>query len=192
MSAVGILGGTFDPVHLGHLITAQSLLEIRKLEKIIFIPSYISPHKTDQEITEGNHRLRMLELAIEKNKFFEISDFELKKTSVSYTVNTLEELSKKYKNIELIIGLDNLLDFQNWKNPDRIIELAKLVVLKRRIEDEKIIRNKYYKAAEFIDTPLIEISSSEIRERIKNKLPISFLVPEKVEDYILSNKLYKE
>ena len=192
MSAVGILGGTFDPIHLGHLITAQSLLEIRKLEKIIFIPSYISPHKTDQEITGEKHRLKMLELATEENKFFEISDIELSEGSVSYTVDTLEKLSKKFKKIELIIGLDNLLDFHNWKNPDRIIELAKLVVLKKRIDDNKVNKNKYYRAAEFIDTPLIEISSSEIRERVKNKLPINYLVPEKVKEHILRNKLYKE
>lgn len=197
MNAVGILGGTFDPVHFGHLITAQSLLEIRKLKKIIFIPSYISPHKTDQEITEGNHRLRMLELAVygieslpSGGQAFEVSNIELKKESISYTVDTLEELSKQYENIELIIGLDNLLEFHTWKNPDRIIELAKLVVLKRRIADEKIIKNKYYNAADFIDTPLIEISSSEIRERVKNSLPIDFLVPQKVKEYILTNNLY--
>lgn len=192
MKKIGILGGTFDPIHFGHLITAQSVLEIRNLEKIIFIPSYISPHKTDQIITEGKQRLKMIELAIENHNFFEVSDYELKKGEISYTVNTLEYFSKKYKNIELIIGIDNLISFDSWKDPDRILKLAKLVVLNRRIDNKKIIKNNYYNAADFVDTPLIEISSSEIRERIKNNLTIDFLVPKKVSKYIFENNLYRD
>jgi nicotinate-nucleotide adenylyltransferase len=192
VSKLGIFGGTFDPIHLGHLITAQSVLEIRKLEKILFIPSYISPHKTDQVITEGKYRLKMVELAIEGNKHFEVSDYELNKKDISFTVETLYKVSQKYKNIELIIGIDNLLEFDTWKNPDKILELAKLVVLKRRVEDEKLRKNKFYKAADFVDTPLIEISSSEIRERVKNNLSIDFLVPSKVNQYIQKHNLYMD
>jgi nicotinate-nucleotide adenylyltransferase len=192
VNKLGIFGGTFDPIHFGHLITAQSVLEIRKLEKIIFVPSFISPHKTDQIITEGNHRLKMVELAIQGNKFFEVSDFELKKKSISYTIDTLRELSKKNENLELIIGIDNLLEFDKWKEPSEILEIVKLVVLKRRINDKKIEKNKYYKAADFVETPLIEISSSEIRERVKNNLSIDFLVPGKVNQYIQTHNLYRD
>jgi nicotinate-nucleotide adenylyltransferase len=192
VSKLGIFGGTFDPIHLGHLITAQSVLELRKLEKILFIPSFISPHKTDQVITEGKHRLKMIELAIEGNKYFEVSDFEIRKKNISYTVDTLYELSGKNKKIELIIGIDNLLKFGTWKEPDKILKLAKLVVLKRRIGEEKIRKNKYYKTADFVETPLIEISSSEIRERVKNNLSVDFLVPSKVNQYIQKHNLYRD
>ncbi len=192
MSSVGILGGTFDPIHLGHLITAQAVKEIRDLEKIIFVPAYISPHKKNKFSSHEFHRLKMIQLAIEEIPFFEFSDIELKAKSISYTVKTLEELKKKYNKLEFIIGYDNIINFNTWKNPDKIIELAELVVLRRRTNDKKIEKDKYYKAAHFVKTPVVEISSSEIRNRIKEEKPIDFLVPQKVKGYIYTFNLYKE
>jgi len=192
MIAVGILGGTFDPIHLGHLITAQAVKEIRNLDKIIFIPAYISPHKTDKFSAKGIHRLKMLELAIEGFPCFEFSDIELKAKSISYTVKTLEEFKKSFENLEFIIGYDNIINFNTWKNPDKVIELAKLIVLRRRTDDIKTERDKYYRAAHFVKTPVIEISSSDIRKRIKEGKPIDFLVPQKVKEYINTFNLYKE
>jgi nicotinate-nucleotide adenylyltransferase len=192
VTKVGILGGTFNPVHLGHLITAQAVKEIRNLDKIIFIPAYISPHKTDKISESTLHRLKMLQLAIEEIPCFEFSDIELKAKSISYTVKTLEEFKKKYDNLEFIIGYDNIINFHTWKNPDRIVELADLVVLRRKTNDEKIEKDKYYKAANFVKTPVIEISSSEIRNRIKEGKAIDFLVPKKVKEYINTFNLYKE
>ena len=192
MSAVGILGGTFDPVHLGHLITAQAVKEIRNLEKIIFIPAYISPHKTDRISAPEIHRLKMLQMVVEDVPYFEFSDIELKAKSISYTVNTLLEFKKNYNDLELIIGYDNILNFNTWKDPDKIIELAKLIVLRRRTNDEKAEKDKYYKAAQIVKTPVIEISSSEIRNRIKEGKPIDFFVPKKIKEYIHKFNLYKE
>ncbi len=192
MNSVGIYGGTFDPIHNGHLITARAVQEIRNLDKIIFIPAYISPHKTDRTSEKQSHRFNMLKLAIEEFPFFEYSDIELKAKSISYTIKTLETLGKKYKKLELIIGYDNIIDFHTWKDPDNIIELAELVVLRRKTNDKKIEKDKYYKAAHFVKTPVIEISSSEIRNRIKSGLPIDFLVPQKVKEYICKFNLYKE
>ncbi len=192
MNAIGIYGGTFDPIHLGHLITAQAVKEIRNLEKIIFIPAYISPHKTDRASEKQSHRLKMVKQAVEEFPYFEYSDIELRAKSISYTVKTLEALKKKYRKLELIIGYDNIIDFHTWKNPDKIIELADLVVLRRKTNDKKIEKDKYYKAAHFVKTPVIEISSSEIRNRIKAGLPIDFLVPKNVKEYICKFNLYKE
>jgi nicotinate-nucleotide adenylyltransferase len=192
VTKVGILGGTFNPIHLGHLITAQAVKEIRNLDMIIFVPAYISPHKTNKLSESTAHRLRMLQLAIEEIPCFEFSDIELKARSISYTVKTLEEFKKKFDNLEFIIGYDNIINFHTWKNPDKIIELAELVVLRRKTNDEKIEKDKYYKAANFVKTPVIEISSSEIRNRIKGGKPIDFLVPKKVKEYINTFNLYKE
>jgi nicotinate-nucleotide adenylyltransferase len=192
MKAVGIFGGTFDPIHIGHLITAQAVIEIRELEKIIFIPAFISPHKINTENQNPGHRLEMIRISIEGIPYFDCSDIELNNKSVSYTINTLREFKKKYDEIELIIGYDNIFDFSSWKYPDELIELAKLIVVRRKTSTEPVIKDKYFHAAIFVDTPEIEISSSEIRQRIAKKLPINFLVPPKVKEYIYNFNLYKE
>ena len=192
MSAVGIFGGTFDPVHLGHLITAQAVRELRKLEKIIFIPAFISPHKTDIRILESKHRLNMLKISLSETGYFEYSDIEIKKENISYSIETIKELKKTYKNLELIIGFDNIFDFKTWKEPDEIIKLVKLIVLKRKSSIEPDYKDKYYKSAVFVETPTIEISSSEIRSRVAKGLPVKYMVTDKVLNYINENKLYKE
>ncbi len=191
MSAVGIFGGTFDPIHLGHLITARSVKELRKLDKIIFIPAFISPHKTGNESTEANHRLKMTKLAVKNIKYFEVSDIEIKRENVSYTIDTLKILSKKYDKIDLIIGYDNIFDFYSWKEPDEILNLANLIVLRRKSQQDNRKKDKYFKKANFLETPAIEISSSEIRERLQKNLPIDFLVTKEVQNYIIKNNLYK-
>jgi nicotinate-nucleotide adenylyltransferase len=192
MRAVGIMGGTFDPIHLGHLITAQAVLEKRNLEKIIFIPAFISPFKTNNQILDSTHRLKMIQIAIEDIPYFDFSDMEIRRESISYTIDTIRELKKIYNNLELIIGFDNIIDFNKWKEPDSILELAKVVVLRRETSIEPKKKDKYYNAAHFVETPIIEISSSEIRDRISQNLPTNFLVPEKVNKYIFRNNLYKE
>lgn len=190
MKPVGILGGTFDPVHIGHLITAQFLVELRQLEKIIFIPCNISPHKTESNHSLPFHRVNMLKLAIAGNNSFEISTIEIERSGISYTYDTVLELKKKYNKIELIIGFDNLAKFDTWKEPDKLIQLTSLVVMRRKARDEQNSQDKYSKAAFYVDTPHIEVSSTIIRERVKNNLPVDFLVTPEVKDYIYRNKLY--
>lgn len=192
MKAVGIIGGTFDPIHIGHLITAQAVREIRNLDKIIFIPAYISPFKTNNHILDSLHRLKMIQLAINEIPFFDYSDFEIKRENISYTIDTLKKMRETYLDIELIIGYDNIIDFKKWKDPDAILEIAKVVVLKRETSVGPNEEDKYYRAAHFVETPIIEISSSEIRDRVCEGLPINYLVPEKVKEYIYQNNLYKE
>ena len=190
MSKVGIFGGTFDPIHLGHLITAQSVREIRNLDKIIFIPSYVSPHKVDVESTSPEDRLEMIKLSIAGIDFFDFSDFEIKREKISYTIETLKEMKKRYNYLEFIIGYDNIFQFHTWKDPDEIFKLAKIVVLKRKSSYPPPEKDKYYNAAEFVQTRGIEISATDIRERVKNGLPINYLVTEEVKNYIYKNKLY--
>jgi nicotinate-nucleotide adenylyltransferase len=192
MSKVGIFGGTFDPIHLGHLITAQSVKEMRDLDRIIFIPAFISPHKTDAKPSSPEDRLKMIKLAVESIPFFDYSDIEIKKGGVSYTVDTLRELKKKYDMLEFIIGYDNIFTFHTWKEPDEILKLAKMIVLKRKSSHPPQFEDKYYHQAVFVQTRGIEISATDIRERVKNGLPINFLVPPNVMEYIYNHKLYTE
>lgn len=192
MSKIGIFGGTFDPIHNGHLITAQSVKEIRNLEKIIFIPAFISPHKQDADPSRAKHRLNMLELAIKDIPFFESSDFEIKQHTISYTIDTLREFKKYYDEIDLIIGYDNIFQFHTWKEPDEIFKLANVVVLKRKSSHPIDYIDKYVESAHFVETRGIEISATDIRNRVGNGMPIYYLVPEKVLDYIFKNNLYKE
>lgn len=192
MKTIGIYGGTFDPIHTGHLITAQSVCELRKLDKIIFIPSFISPHKTDRITSSPKHRINMIKLAIKGIPYFDYSDIEIKKRDISYTIDTIRALKSSYENIELIIGYDNLVTFDTWKEPDKILELVKLIVLRRKVKEYNSQRNKYFKKAVFAETPLIEIYGTEIRERIRNNKNINFLVPQKVMVYIYNQNLYKE
>ncbi|HEX7357844.1 MAG TPA: nicotinate-nucleotide adenylyltransferase [Ignavibacteriaceae bacterium] len=192
MSTVGIFGGTFDPIHNGHLITAQSVKELRNLEKIIFIPAYISPHKQHAKASGAQHRLNMLKLAIENIPFFECSDFEIKQHTISYTIDTLREFKKYYDKIDLIIGYDNIFQFHTWKEPDEILKLANVVVLKRKSSHPINYVDKYVESANFVETRGIEISATDIRNRVHAGLPIYYLVPEKVLEYINKNNLYKE
>lgn len=192
MKKIGIYGGTFDPIHFGHLITAQSVLEIRKLDKILFIPSFISPLKTDRISSSPKDRISMLKLAIKDIPHFDYTDLEIKKKNISYTIETIKELRKTYKNVELIIGYDNLLVFDKWKNPDELLKLVTLIVLRRKVDNEKNHRNKYFKHAIFVDTPLVDIRGTDIRKRVRSGKSINFLVPQKVMAYIYKQNLYKE
>ena len=191
MSKVGIFGGTFDPIHNGHLITAQSVREIRKLDKIIFIPSYVSPHKEKISTSTPEHRLNMIKLATGDIDFFEYSDYEINKGGISYTVDTIRELKKYYDELEFIIGYDNIFEFHTWKDPDEIMKLTTVLVLKRKSSLPPPHKDKYVKAAIFVQTRGIEISATDIRERVKLGMPIHYLVPEKVKEYIYKFDLYK-
>jgi len=190
MTKVGIFGGTFDPIHNGHLITAQSVRELRDLDQIIFIPSFVSPHKADISSAKAEHRLEMIKLSIEGINFFDYDDYEITKGGISYTVDTLRELKKKYDELEFIIGYDNIFEFHTWKNPNEILKLAKIIVLRRKTSHPFTSEDKFVKSAIFVQTRGIEISATDIRQRIKSGKPIHCLVPEKVKEYIYKYNLY--
>lgn len=191
MHKFGIFGGSFDPIHNGHLITAQSLIKSLKLDKIIFLPAYRSPFKQNHG-AKALDRLNMVRLAIADNSNFLLSDYEILKKGTSYTVDTLRYLKAEYHNTELylIIGADASTDLINWHNSLDLPLLCKIIVASRpgcsSLPDNSII------PMDFVHTPLIDISSTAIREMITNKIEINYLVPAAVIDYIHINNLYSK
>ncbi|MGB9665624.1 MAG: nicotinate-nucleotide adenylyltransferase [Ignavibacteria bacterium] len=188
---IGILGGSFNPIHLGHLILANTVCEEFQLDKIIFVPCYIQPLKSNKDFAPPEARLEMIKLAIQNNPKFEVSDIEIKRKGMSYTVDTLKYFKKKFDDLYFVIGADNIKDFHHWKEPDQILELTKLIVTNRGGIDKKIPEKLRGKKIFVCRIPDIEISSTMIRNNIRSNKSIKYLVPQKVETYIIKNKLYK-
>lgn len=185
---IGIFGGSFDPPHLGHLIIGELAQEQLKLDKVIFVPAYKSPHKINSTTASSLHRLAMTRIAIKGNEKFEVSDFEVNKKNVSYTVNTMKYFSHLYSGSEifLIVGNDSLHQFSSWKDPEGIRSIVTLAVFPRRGFEHMIEE----KGSIILRAPLIEIASSDIRLRIKSGRTVRYLLPEKVEEYINANRIY--
>jgi len=189
---IGLFGGTFDPPHVGHLIAAQEVQDKLELDRIFFIPASLPPHKKKVKISSALHRLRMVQLATRDNPNFKVLGLELKIKGNSYTVDTLKALRKKYSQIQffLILGLDNLNHIHTWKKPEEIFKLSRVVFITRPgITLNKA--SKWLKFSKLLDVPRVDISSTDIRERIKKGKSIRYLVPEKVLQYIKKHKLYK-
>ena len=181
----GVFGGNFNPVHTGHLILANDALNLLTLEKVLFIPAWKSPFKDSIPTTPFKDRYNMLKSATLNKKSFEVSDIEAKRKGISYTYYTLKELLKKEKNLCLLIGEDQALDFTEWHKWKEILEMVDVFVFKRSKK-----KQKYLKGLKTLNSRIIEISSTEIRDKIKNGEPIDFLVPEEVISYIKEHKLY--
>lgn len=197
---IGIFGGSFNPIHVGHLVLAEFIREEFKLDKIIFIPAGNPPHKNVCDLETGTHRYAMVKLAVENNPFFEVSDIELKREGISYTCETLKEIKRIYQNEELffICGGDSIVQFPTWREIGTIFELANIIVAGRPNvpagELEKMIsgfRNSYSARILCSEAPHMEISSSDIRKRIKSGLSVRYMVPEAVYEYIKRNNLYQ-
>ncbi|MBM4136202.1 MAG: nicotinate-nucleotide adenylyltransferase [Nitrospira sp.] len=215
---IGIFGGTFNPIHYGHLRAAEEVRERLEFNKIVFIPSGNPPLK-NIELADAEHRYKMAELAIDRNPFFEISDIEYKSQGKSYTVNTIEELKEIYhgKTLYFILGIDAFLDMPNWWHPEKLITLIDFVVIpKPHFRFIELLTSPYIhedkKTLEKLDAfeiesctltlrnnrniiasrlPLIDISATRIRRQVKAGKSIKYLLPEAVESYIISNKLYR-
>jgi nicotinate-nucleotide adenylyltransferase len=190
---IGIFGGTFNPPHIGHLITAESVRETIALDRIIFMPSYISPHKQEGEQYSARHRFTMTKIAIASNNRFDISNEEIEKGDTSYTIDTLDHLRKTHDNasLYLIVGMDNYITFHLWKEPKRILEHTTLVVMNRPNYPQIINEIIGTTNVLFVDVPDIDISSSDIRQRMKEGRSVKYLVPDDVERYMIDNNLYK-
>ena len=197
---VGIMGGTFDPIHNGHLIIAEYSRNVLDLEKVIFIPTGNPPHKRLNRITEKTNRLEMTKLAILTNPSFEFSDLEIAREGITYSIDTILSLKKDCPQDEFyfIIGSDSLFEIQNWKDHDKLLTICNFVVFERgELEDKKIsekieeLKDTYNSNIFKIHCPLIEISSTEIRNRVSTGLSIKYLVPEIIETYIQKYNLYK-
>jgi nicotinate-nucleotide adenylyltransferase len=183
----GIFGGNFNPVHKGHLILANDALKILNLEKILFVPAWKAPLKDVTISVSFKHRYNMLKLATSKTNFFEVLDLESKIKGISYTYYTLKELLKTEKDLCLLIGEDQAINFKEWHKWEEILKLVDIYVFKRSKKNQK-----YPKEFRSLNTRIIEISSTDIRDRIKNGKPVGTLLPEGVLDYIKEHKLYKK
>lgn len=189
----GIFGGTFDPIHLGHLIAAQAAREALDLDRVVFIPAGRPPHKRSRRLAPGRWRLRMVELAIAGNPCFRVSDIELRHSRPSYTAGTLKLLKENFPGIELclLIGWDQAILLDTWKRTEEIFRLATVAVLRRPGYDPRRIPARWSRKSLFVEIPWIDISSSRIREMVKEGNDIRYLVPEAVRRFILRRKLYR-
>ncbi len=188
---IGLLGGTFDPVHHGHLIISEWVFNTLNLDHIIFIPNYQHPFDKRSDISTPEDRLQMMQLATQDFPRFSVETFELEQKEVSYTVDTLRYFKDKYPGTELyyLIGRDNLDEFHDWKEPETILNLARLVVLNRRNAAEKTGMND--DRIMILESPVIDISSTEIRKRVRQDRSYQSLVPASVFDYISRKSLYR-
>ena len=200
MKKIGILGGTFDPIHNGHLIIGEHIRDSFNLDKVLFIPCGNPPHKLDRTITFARHRSKMVRLAIKDNTYFEMSDIDIEREGYTYTVDTLKDIKKtlgEENRYLLIIGADNVHEILTWKNADELLKQCEFIAVLRpnykKIEFLKKIKtlvDEYGAVIHVDEAPKVEISSTQIRKRISQKKTIKYLVPESVEKYIYYNKLY--
>jgi nicotinate-nucleotide adenylyltransferase len=200
---LGILGGTFDPVHFGHLLLAETCREQCGLDQIWFVPAATAPHKRGQSSSPAKHRLTMLELALAGNPAMVVSALEIDRGGVSYTVETLQEVRRREPDAELflLIGGDSLLDLPSWYHAEHICQIATPVVARRpgAAEPNLSVLSDLASPARIeqirgcqVNSPLIELSSSDIRQRAATGQSIRYRVPRAVEKYIETNGLYRD
>ncbi len=214
---IGILGGTFNPVHNGHLAIAEEVRDRLQLDWVFFIPSYMPPHKQEEEIPSALQRLEMIRLAISGKPFFETSDIEIERRGKSYTIDTILELRRLHPEVELyfIIGLDAFLEIQSWHRWQELLTLCRFAVIPRQsyhfldlsrldfLKKDRLVLSELDTGARsqaiiqdaactvhLVDIPLYEVSSTEIRRRVRQGASIKYLLPEPVENYIIKNKIY--
>jgi len=206
MKAVAIFGGTFNPIHFGHLCIAEEIRTKFNLDKVIFVPTNLPPHKNPSDLVSARQRWLMTHLATVSNPCFEVSTFEIDSGGKSYAVDTIKHFRKHFGDkvkIYFIIGADMLVDIAAWKNIGEILKLCRFIAVSRPGYDVQKIFNQYYLsskntsiASELMENVLVEdvatldISSTSIRQRVKEWKSIKYLVPETVEQFIHNKQLY--
>jgi len=194
---LGIFGGSFDPPHVGHLLTAVDAFEQLRLDRLIFVPAYIQPLKTAATTAPAPARLVMVQLLIQGDERFDADAIEIDRGGLSYTVDTLETFAQRFPDAErfFLVGEDAMASFAAWRNPDRILRLATAAILRRRggpagaAVDDKPITEQSGTIA--LSTRLVDVSSTEIRERIRSGKSIRGFVPESVAAFIETKRLYR-
>ena len=195
-----IFGGTFDPIHNGHINIAYEALEKLDLDEIIFMPSGDPPHKPAKNITDGLLRLEMTRMVVECNEKFSVSDYEIKKKGKSYTYETMKYFSETHKDTQwfFIAGLDSLMYIHEWAKPEKIFEKCKVIILVRSgfnnhevMERKEKIEKAYGTEIVLLDIPRLDISSTDIRNRLKRDRYCGHLMPREVEYFVKSVGLYK-
>lgn len=196
---IGLMGGTFNPIHYGHLLIAENAYEQFKLDEVIFMPTGNSPHKDERQILGAKERIDMIRLAIAGNPHFSYSDYEVRKEGISYTYLTLQEFHERHADADLyfIMGADSLAYFGSWRNPEEISRLSTILAAVRDGLDmeellpmRELLRKKYGTKIGFISTPNFSVSSQIIRQRISGRHSVRYLVPDEVEDYVRRHDIY--
>lgn len=202
MARIGIMGGTFNPIHNGHIKLADTAYKELKLDKVWFMPSKIPPHKENSKIVDEKHRVKMINLAIKDYDYFELSELELKREGITYTSQTLEYLRDKYPNDEFffILGADSICNIESWNRPSVLFKLTHFIVACRddvdykQLEEQcRYLQVKYDAKISIIHMEKMDISSSYIRQKYYSKdkfEKFNYYVDKRVNDYILSEKLY--
>jgi nicotinate-nucleotide adenylyltransferase len=201
MKKVGIMGGTFNPIHTAHLILAEQAFEQFNLDTVLFMPSKNPPHKDNRSILSDSIRKEMVLLAIDNNPHFELSTVELDREGITYTADTMEYLSEINPDWEIyfILGADSLYHIDSWKSPEVIFAHSKILAATRyAIPDDHIkarideLNQRYLSSIYLLKTPNLELSSEFIRNSVSENHSIKYYVPEEVENYILEHGLYKD
>ncbi len=191
--STGLIGGTFDPIHIAHLIMAEEALEQCALDRVLFVPAPRPPHKHEGALSPFEERLAMVRLAISGNPRLDVTDIEARREGASYTVETVEVIRAGLpagESVSLIIGGDSLEQFLTWKDPGRLLSEVELIVARRPGSCDEVADPRVRGVARFLDMPLLDISSTDIRVRVREGRSIRYLVPEPVRSYIAEKSLY--
>lgn len=188
---IGVFGGTFDPVHLGHLIMAEEAVTRLRLTRLLFVPTCRPAHKRSRDLVPVEHRIAMLRVAVRGNPRMSVSRLEADRGGVSFTAETLESLATtEHGELYFVLGQDSLEEFHTWKDPDRIARLARLVVVPRGDQDLASLSPSLRRRVIFLRPPRIGISSTEIRRRLRRGLPVRYWIPDAVLAYVTRHGLY--
>lgn len=197
---IGIMGGTFNPIHNAHLMLAEQAYEQYHLDEILFMPSKRPAYKELSEVIDEEHRCQMIQVAIEDNPHFRIDTMELKREGNTYTADTLIQLTQQHPDISyyFIIGADSLFQLERWSRPEIILSKASILAANREDKDVELVKSKiaeltsnYEAKIHLLQIPQLDISSKMIRRRLKEGKTIRYFVPKGVEDYIQEHKLYQ-
>lgn len=199
MDHICIMGGTFDPIHYGHLVVAEEVRCKFGLQKVVFIPAARPPHKLDQSITDPYHRVNMTKLAIASNKYFEVSTLEVERQGPSYTIDTVLNIKEQYgvKKVYFITGADAVMEILTWKEAEKLLSMCTFIAASRpgydlnNLEETlSLLPKEILKSILPLEVPALAISSTDIRKRIRDERSIKYLLPETVEQYIRNHNIY--
>ncbi|MBM3241895.1 nicotinate-nucleotide adenylyltransferase [Candidatus Poribacteria bacterium] len=190
---IAIMGGTFNPIHYGHLISAEEVYDGLGFDFVVFVPSARPPHKDNRDIIDPHHRYMMTVLATEDNPHFRVSRIELDRTGPSYAIETIRQFQANYggkAEIAWIIGADSLIEFTIWKDFDKLLDTCRFIATTRPNYDLSKAPANVYNRVELFEITAVDISATEIRRRVREGRTIKYLVPQKVEEYIYQHSLY--
>ncbi|HEY0444695.1 MAG TPA: nicotinate-nucleotide adenylyltransferase [Candidatus Limnocylindrales bacterium] len=202
--SLGILGGTFDPIHVGHLAAAEEVRESLGLERLLFVPAGVPPHKPDRRVTAADHRIAMVQLAIAGNDAFDVSRVEVDRAGPSWTADTVEILADTERrqgrepDLTVILSVESFRGLPAWREPTRLLEAARIAVVPRGgfpAPDQAWVDEQFPGLAPrvvFLDAPRLRLSATEIRQRVAAGRSIRYLVPEAVRRYIGDHALYRD